>query len=83
MKSPRSSPRPPRKSLDEVFPWDDAETAEFVNRVRCLAQWMPELELPAFDAAGLQAVLPQRLPWLPLAGRICARPPGWRTCKPR
>ena len=47
------------QSLDEVFPWDDAETADFVNRVRCLAQWMPELELPAFDAAGLQAVLPQ------------------------
>ena len=47
------------QSLDEVFPWDDAETADFVNRVRCLAQWMPELELPAFDAAGLQAVLPR------------------------
>jgi ATP-dependent helicase HrpB len=45
--------------LDEVFPWDDAETAEYVNRIRCLAQWMPELELPAFDAAGMQAVLPQ------------------------
>ncbi len=47
------------QSLDEVFPWDDAETADYVNRVRCLAQWMPELELPSFDAAGLQAVLPQ------------------------
>ncbi|MGA2257064.1 MAG: hypothetical protein ABSG53_20625, partial [Thermoguttaceae bacterium] len=47
------------QSLDEVFPWADAETAEYVNRVRCLAQWMPELGLPAFDAAGLQAVLPQ------------------------
>ena len=45
--------------LDEVFPWDDVETADFVNRVRCLAQWMPELELPAFDSAGLKAVLPQ------------------------
>ncbi len=47
------------QSFDEVFPWDDAETAEYVNRVRCLAQWMPELALPAFDAVGLQAVLPQ------------------------
>ncbi|MGO9113066.1 MAG: ATP-dependent helicase HrpB [Thermoguttaceae bacterium] len=47
------------QSLDTVFPWDDAETADYVNRVRCLAQWMPELELPAFDAPGLQAVLPQ------------------------
>jgi ATP-dependent helicase HrpB len=47
------------QSLDEVFPWADAETADFFNRVRCLAQWMPELELPVFDAAGLQAVLPR------------------------
>ncbi len=47
------------QSFDEVFPWDDTETAEYVNRVRCLAQWMPELELPSFDAAGLQAVLPR------------------------
>jgi ATP-dependent helicase HrpB len=47
------------ESLDAVFPWDDAETADYVNRVRCLAQWMPELELPAFDTAALQAVLPR------------------------
>ena len=59
MRWPRSSPPRPRSRSDEVFPWDDAETADFVNRVRCLAQWMPELELPAFDAAGLQAVLPR------------------------
>jgi ATP-dependent helicase HrpB len=44
--------------LDTIFPWDDADTAEFVNRVRCLAQWMPDLGLPSFDAAGLAAVLP-------------------------
>jgi len=47
------------QSIDEVFPWDDTETADFVHRVRSLAQWMPELELPVFDAAGLQAFLPQ------------------------
>jgi ATP-dependent helicase HrpB len=47
------------ESLSAVFPWDDAETADYVNRVRSLAQWMPELELPAFDAAGLQAILPK------------------------
>jgi ATP-dependent helicase HrpB len=47
-----------RESLDEVFPWDDAATAELVNRVRCLAQWMPELGLPALDTAGLATVLP-------------------------
>jgi len=47
------------QSLDAVFPWDDAETAGYLNRVRCLAEWMPELDLPVFDAAGLQAILPQ------------------------
>ena len=46
-------------ALDEVFPWDDAETAGYLNRACCLAQWMPELELPVFDAAGLRAVLPR------------------------
>jgi ATP-dependent helicase HrpB len=45
--------------LDKVFPWDHAETADYVNRVRCLSQWMPELNLPALDAAGIQAILPQ------------------------
>jgi ATP-dependent helicase HrpB len=47
------------ESLDAVFPWDDAETADYVNRVRCLGQWMPELDLPVFDAAGLQTILPR------------------------
>ncbi len=47
------------ESLDAVFPWDDADTADYVNRVRCLSQWMPELELPAFDAEGIKAVLPR------------------------
>ncbi len=46
------------ESFDAVFPWDDAETADYVNRVRCLAEWMPELELPPFDAVGLEAILP-------------------------
>jgi ATP-dependent helicase HrpB len=45
-------------ALDEVFPWDDPGTADYVNRVRCLAQWMPELQLPALDEPGLRALLP-------------------------
>lgn len=45
--------------FDEVFPWDDAETAGYLNRVRCLAEWMPELQLPAFDAEAVKAILPQ------------------------
>jgi ATP-dependent helicase HrpB len=45
--------------FDEVFPWDDEETAGYVNRVCCLAAWMPELELPSFDADAIKAILPQ------------------------
>lgn len=45
-------------SLDLVFPWDDWATAEYLGRLRCLAQWMPELELPALDEPGLRALLP-------------------------
>ncbi len=45
------------ESLEAVFPWDDPETADLVNRVRCLAQWMPELDLPALNADGLCALL--------------------------
>ena len=62
--------------FDEVFPWDDEETAGYVNRVRCLAAWMPELQLPSFDAEAIKTILPQvcrgcrslddlrRAPWL-------------------
>jgi len=45
--------------LDEVFPWDDADVAGYVNRVRCLAAWMPELQLPLLDAEGIRSILPQ------------------------
>jgi ATP-dependent helicase HrpB len=45
--------------FDEVFPWDDEETVGYVNRVRCLAAWMPELELPSFDAEAIKTILPQ------------------------
>ncbi|MFV0444960.1 MAG: ATP-dependent helicase HrpB [Planctomycetaceae bacterium] len=45
------------KAWDRVFPIDDKEIAGFVTRVQCLAEWMPELELPAFDQPSLQRVL--------------------------
>ncbi len=45
--------------FDEVFPWDDEEIGGYVNRVRCLAVWMPELELPSFDAEAIKTILPQ------------------------
>jgi ATP-dependent helicase HrpB len=45
--------------FDEVFPWDDADTAGYLNRVRCLAAWMPELNLPPFDTDAVKSILPQ------------------------
>ncbi len=45
--------------FDEVFPWDDEDTAGYLNRVRCLAAWMPELNLPSFDTDAVKSILPQ------------------------
>ena len=59
MKSPRSSPPRRPSRWTRSFPGTTRRRPSYVNRVRCLAQWMPELELPAFDAAGLQAILPR------------------------
>lgn len=64
------------KRFERVWPKDDKDLERFVARVRCLAQWMPDLELPSFDEAALAAVLPElcegrrsfeelrRAPWL-------------------
>ena len=41
-----------------MFHWDDPTTADYLNRVRCLAVWVPELDLPAFDDHDLRSVLP-------------------------
>lgn len=43
--------------IERVWPRDDVEVANFVQRVRCLRAWMPELGLPEFDVASLRAVL--------------------------
>jgi ATP-dependent helicase HrpB len=43
--------------LDRVLPRDDAFSV-FLARVRSLREWMPQLELPAFDDDQLRAVLP-------------------------
>jgi ATP-dependent helicase HrpB len=60
----------------QSFPADDAEVAAFLSRVRCLAQWIPDLQLPALDDEQLRGLLPQlahgrrslaelrRAPWL-------------------
>ncbi len=66
------------REWDRVFPGDEPELASFLARVRCLAGWMPELNLPTFDEAELAETLRslaltcrsfdelKRAPWLDL-----------------
>jgi ATP-dependent helicase HrpB len=63
------------ENLPRVFPRDDA-VADFVERARCLAEWMPELNLPTLDDNQIKSLLPslchgcrtfddlRRAPWL-------------------
>jgi ATP-dependent helicase HrpB len=72
--------------LERVLPPADSPAGLFLTRVRCLRQWMPELELPAFDEAELREILPwlcpgrrsfaelRQAPWLEgLQGRLTSR----------
>jgi ATP-dependent helicase HrpB len=43
---------------DRALPLDDPDTASFLARVRWLAAWMSELNLPTFDADALARLLP-------------------------
>lgn len=45
------------RNLARVLPAEGTAAHEFLTRVRCLRQWMPELELPAFDEAELRELL--------------------------
>jgi ATP-dependent helicase HrpB len=59
-----------------IYPPDSEGVAQFVTRVRCLREWMPDLDLPVFDDADLQSMLPllavgcrsfaelRRVPWI-------------------
>jgi ATP-dependent helicase HrpB len=44
--------------LDEVLPPADSEGGQLLTRLRCLREWMPELELPPLDNDSLQTLLP-------------------------
>jgi ATP-dependent helicase HrpB len=44
--------------LERSLSLDDPETSSFLLRVRCLADWMPELSLPRFNEDDLRALLP-------------------------
>jgi ATP-dependent helicase HrpB len=43
----------------KAFPGDDPDIASFCDRVRCLTQWIPDLNLPRLDEPQLQSLLPQ------------------------
>ncbi len=46
------------RNWERVRPADDSPASRFVTRVRCLRDWLPELNLPAFDEAQWQSLLP-------------------------
>jgi len=48
--------------LERVLPPEDTPAGLYLTRVRCLREWMPELELPAFDESDLHALLPWLCP---------------------
>lgn len=45
------------RDWQRVFPAEDEAIGGFVTRVQCLREWLPELNLPAFDEASLREVL--------------------------
>ncbi|MFL5339023.1 MAG: ATP-dependent RNA helicase [Gemmataceae bacterium] len=45
------------KDLTRVLPPEDSAAGVYLTRVKCLAQWMPELNLPPVDDAGLRELL--------------------------
>jgi len=61
---------------EQAYPADNENLTQFVTRVRCLNQWMPDLGLPALDDEQLRGLLPElclgcksladlrRAPWL-------------------
>jgi ATP-dependent helicase HrpB len=66
-----------RQRLDRVLPSAESPAGTYRTRVHCLREWMPELQLPAFDGAERDDVLLQlcqgrrsfaelrEAPWLP------------------
>lgn len=44
--------------LHQAFALDERTVAQWIARVRCLSEWMPELELPRFEYDEWMALLP-------------------------
>jgi ATP-dependent helicase HrpB len=47
------------KRLDRALPLGEPAVGQFLARVRSLREWLPELNLPAFDDDALRSLLPQ------------------------
>ncbi len=60
--------------LEKVLPAPDSDAGRFRTRVRCLRAWIPELNLPAFDAADLREAAPVAMPWSAVAHGCSQRP---------
>jgi ATP-dependent helicase HrpB len=63
---------------ERILPADDSPAGLYRTRVRCLREWMPELQLPALDEAGLR----ETLTWLCHHCRSFAelRKADWMQC---
>lgn len=48
-----------RQNWETTFPKDDENMTNFIERVNCLREWMPELELPLIDQTILFSVAEQ------------------------
>lgn len=48
-----------RQNWDTTFPKDDESVTGFIERVNCLREWLPELELPLLDQSFLLNVAEQ------------------------
>jgi ATP-dependent helicase HrpB len=61
--------------LERVLPAAESPAGGYLTRVRCLREWLPELDLPPFDEAQLRELLP----WLCHGCRSFAdlRDAGW------
>ena len=45
-----------RANWEQVFPKDNVELSQWIARVNCLREWMPDLEFPAMDRERLMMV---------------------------
>ncbi|MCB9954153.1 MAG: ATP-dependent helicase HrpB [Planctomycetaceae bacterium] len=46
-----------RAKWDQVFPSQDEKVSGLLTRIRCLSEWMPELEFPACEQANLEELV--------------------------